>query len=103
MKKISDILRKKQVLYPLIAFAGFILGWLLFSPSSSSGTTEGILSEPPIHDTHGSSHDLVQDESAVWTCSMHPQIRQDKPMDKLFCTSKTTVKVNRPDQCFHRI
>lgn len=26
MKKISDILRKKQVLYPLIAFAGFILG-----------------------------------------------------------------------------
>lgn len=79
MKKISDILRKKQVLYPLIAFAGFILGGLLFSPSSSSGTTEGILSEPPIHDTHGSSHDLVQDESGVWTCSMHPQIRQDKP------------------------
>ena len=92
MKKISDILRKKQVLYPLIALAGFVLGWLLFSPSSSpesaggthaeahsSGTTEGILSEPPIHDTHGSSHDLVQDESGVWTCSMHPQIRQDKP------------------------
>lgn len=35
MKKISDILRKKQVLYPLIALAGFVLGWLLFSPSSS--------------------------------------------------------------------
>lgn len=28
---------------------------------------------------HGTSHDLVQDESGVWTCSMHPQIRQDKP------------------------
>ena len=79
MKKISDILRKKQIHYPLIAFAGFILGWLLFSPYSSSGTTEGILSDTPINDTNGSYHDLVQDESAVWTCSMHPQIRQDKP------------------------
>lgn len=27
----------------------------------------------------GHSHDLVQDETGVWTCSMHPQIRQDKP------------------------
>ena len=28
---------------------------------------------------HSHSHDLQQDENGVWTCSMHPQIRQDKP------------------------
>lgn len=79
MKKISDILRKKQVLYPLIALAGFVLGWLLFSPSSSPESAGGTHAEAHNHDMHGTSHDLVQDESCVWTCSMHPQIRQDKP------------------------
>ena len=79
MKKISDILRKKQVLYPLIALAGFVLGWLLFSPSSSPESAGGTHAEAHNHDMHGTSHDLAQDESGVWTCSMHPQIRQDKP------------------------
>ena len=79
MKKISDILRKKQVLYPLIALAGFVLGWLLFSPSSSPESAGGTHAEAHNHDMHGTSHDLVQDESGVWNCSMHPQIRQDKP------------------------
>ncbi|WP_368121122.1 heavy metal-binding domain-containing protein, partial [Bacteroides fragilis] len=79
MKKISDILRKKQVLYPLIALAGFVLGWLLFSPSSSPESAGETHAEAHNHDMHGTSHDLVQDESGVWTCSMHPQIRQDKP------------------------
>ena len=79
MKKISDILRKKQVLYPLIALAGFMLGWLLFSPSSSPESAGGTHAEAQNHDMYGTSHDLVQDESGVWTCSMHPQIRQDKP------------------------
>ena len=79
MKKISDILRKKQVLYPLIALAGFMLGWLLFSPSSSPESAGGTHAEAHNHDMHGTAHDLVQDESGVWTCSMHPQIRQDTP------------------------
>ena len=68
MKKISDILRKKQVLYPLIALAGFVLGWLLFSPSSSPESAGGTHAEAHNHDMHGTSHDLVQDESGVWTC-----------------------------------
>ncbi|UVR29714.1 hypothetical protein NXW46_20845 [Bacteroides fragilis] len=66
MKKISDILRKKQVLYPLIALAGFVLGWLLFSPSSSPESAGGTHAEAHNHDMHGTSHDLVQDESGVW-------------------------------------
>ena len=79
MKKIYDILRKKQVLYTLIAVGGFFIGWLVFShPSTPVAVTEG-------HESHnhadgdGHSHDLVQDESGIWTCSMHPQIRMDKP------------------------
>ena len=64
MKKISDILRKKQVLYPLIALAGFVLGWLLFSPSSSPESAGGTHAEAHNHDMHGTSHDLVQDASA---------------------------------------
>ncbi len=75
MKKINEIIRNKPVQYIVIALAGLWAGWLLFSPSKDAtpATHEG-------HETHeGHSHDLVQDETGVWTCSMHPQIRQDKP------------------------
>lgn len=63
MKKIIEIMRRKQVRYTLFVLGGFLIGWLIFSPTS--------------HEGH--NHDLVQDEKGVWTCSMHPQIRQDKP------------------------
>lgn len=79
MKKITDIFCKKQILYPLIALAGFFLGWLLFSPASvPHDPAEASAHQGHSHGGQG-SHDLVQDESGVWTCSMHPQIRQDKP------------------------
>ena len=75
MKKINEIIKSKPVQYIIVACAGLLVGWLLFSPSESPApaTHEG-------HEMHeGHSHDLVQDETGVWTCSMHPQIRQDKP------------------------
>lgn len=75
MKKIIEIIRKKQVRYTLFALGGFLIGWLIFSPSSDVNEHSKVA-----HDSHeGHSHDLVQDENGVWTCSMHPQIRQDKP------------------------
>jgi Cu(I)/Ag(I) efflux system membrane fusion protein len=43
---------------------GLIAGWLLFSHQS------------PAHEAHGTH---AATEAEVWTCSMHPQIRQDKP------------------------
>lgn len=92
MKKIYDIFRKKQVLYTLIAVGGFFIGWLVFSrPSTPITSTGGHESHSHAAESHshaagshnhangGHSHDLVQDESGVWTCSMHPQIRMDKP------------------------
>lgn len=69
-------MRKKQITYTLFALGGIFIGWLLFSrPTSSTHLPEQTMT----HDHEGHSHDLEQDESGVWTCSMHPQIRMDKP------------------------
>lgn len=58
MKKISDILRK-QVLYPLIAFARhFILGWLLFQSFLFIGNYRGYCLNASLFDTHGASMTL---------------------------------------------
>ena len=75
MKKINEIRRNKPVQYAVVALAGLLAGWLLFSPSKNATpeTYEG----QEMHKGH--SHDLIQDETGGWTCSMHPQIRQDKP------------------------
>ncbi|MDR0814993.1 MAG: efflux RND transporter periplasmic adaptor subunit [Bacteroidales bacterium] len=54
---------KNIVIYGLLLAAGICLGWLLF------GGSDG-------HSEH--QHDAAA-EAQTWTCSMHPQIRQDKP------------------------
>ena len=54
-----------NVRYGLLLLAGLFIGWLLFHPSGST------------------THNHVDGEEAatneIWTCSMHPQIRMDKP------------------------
>lgn len=80
MKKIKEWIKTKQVQYIIFALAGLLVGWLLFSPSSTPQTDSS--HHDHSHDSiagHSHSHDLQQDENGVWTCSMHPQIRQDKP------------------------
>lgn len=78
MKKISEIIRKKQVAYTLFALGGLFIGWLLFGrPSAPTHSPEEHINMT--HDHKGHSHELEQDENGVWTCSMHPQIRMDKP------------------------
>ena len=65
MKKINEIIKSKSVQYIIVACAGLLVGRLLFSSSESPApaTHEG-------HEMHeGHSHDLVQDETGVWTCS----------------------------------
>lgn len=57
----------KYFKYSLILLVGLFLGWLFFG-NSSSGNAES---------AHNHSHE--EDEDIVWTCSMHPQIRSDKP------------------------
>ena len=69
MDKIKKILNNRFVQYALLLVAGLFIGWIFFG-----GDTERVdqreteaLEE---HDHEGES---------VWTCSMHPQIRQDEP------------------------
>lgn len=70
MKKINEIIRNKQILYIAFALGGFLAGWFIFGGNTGSSIS---------HEGHDHAHELVQDENGVWTCSMHPQIRQDKP------------------------
>ncbi|MEA4918001.1 efflux RND transporter periplasmic adaptor subunit [Proteiniphilum sp.] len=65
--KIKETLNNKYVTYGLILLAGLFLGWLIFPGDSSTGK-----------ETSTTEHDHDHGEE-IWTCSMHPQIRMDKP------------------------
>jgi membrane fusion protein, copper/silver efflux system len=65
MKK---LLENKYVLIGLTLVIGALIGWLV-KPSSNSGSAS--------HE--GEGHELTMNEKGVWTCSMHPQIRQNEP------------------------
>jgi len=65
---------KKTAIYSILVLAGLFLGWLIFS-SGDNGQDE--------HD-----HEQVEmaDEAITeYTCSMHPQVRQDEPGDCPIC------------------
>jgi len=62
MKK---IIINKYVRNGLLVFAGLLIGWLLFH-SPKEGKEEH-------------NHAAESTVTEVWTCSMHPQIRKDKP------------------------
>lgn len=62
---------KTQVLtYTATLLAGMILGWLFFGGSGGSQI------EP---NSHNHEEVTVQAGEEIWTCSMHPSVRQDGP------------------------
>lgn len=65
MNNRSKTEKYKYLIYTLFLAGGLLLGWFLFHSSDA--------------DSHTHGHDLQQNEAGEWTCSMHPQIRQDKP------------------------
>jgi Cu(I)/Ag(I) efflux system membrane fusion protein len=65
-----NITKTQYLTYTVILFAGIILGWLFFGGASSSQI------EPNSHN-HKEVTDQADEE--VWTCSMHPSVRQDSP------------------------
>lgn len=62
--KLKQVLNNKYLKYGLILLLGLLLGRLFFGGGSAAS------------DAHAHEH---ADEDVIWTCSMHPQIRQDKP------------------------
>ena len=74
--KIQEILHRPYLRYGLILLTGLFLGWLIFSGSPSGGD----VTSPTVHRDHDHGED-----SSVWTCSMHPQIRMEEPGDCPIC------------------
>jgi Cu(I)/Ag(I) efflux system membrane fusion protein len=67
---------QKTIIIVLAALViGLLLGWLIFGGSGNITTEEH---------QHELNSDLVSGET-IWTCSMHPQIRQNEPGDCPIC------------------
>ena len=65
MKKINELLHKKSMTSLAFLVIGLLIGWLLFGhPHTPSDETKNKAKE---------------EKTEVWTCSMHPQIKQDHP------------------------
>ena len=68
----------KNVIYLIIAvLIGLFAGWLLFGTTSNSSSENKISKEE--------KHSLEEHRSEIWTCSMHPQVRQQEPGDCPIC------------------
>ncbi len=63
--KIKEIFGIRNVRYGAVLVVGMLLGWLLFGGSKD--------------EKERAKHTHAETETQVWTCSMHPQIKQDKP------------------------
>jgi len=72
MKKVIRNIRENYKLTLGVLITGLFLGWIIFHPSK-----EELVHEISMEGHEG--HDHSADESTLWTCSMHPQIKQDKP------------------------
>lgn len=75
MKNILNTLKQNYRLFLAVLASGLILGWLFFNDADHSRDAKNISNAD---DTH-KGHDHSKDAATTWTCSMHPQIKQDKP------------------------
>lgn len=64
---------KSILIYLVLILAGFLLGWLLFARGGG---------QDDLHDDHEMTELGIDVE---YTCSMHPQVRQDQPGDCPIC------------------
>ncbi|MCF8363190.1 MAG: efflux RND transporter periplasmic adaptor subunit [Prolixibacteraceae bacterium] len=76
MKTILNIIKQNYIPITIALVAGVLLGWLVF------GTSSGV--QNANNETSGADHEHSE-EQTTWTCSMHPQIKQDEPGDCPIC------------------
>jgi membrane fusion protein, copper/silver efflux system len=72
MKKIFKNIKENYRLVLGVLVIGLFLGWLIFHPSKAERVSAEIIEG---HE----GHDHSSEDPTTWTCSMHPQIKQDKP------------------------
>ena len=72
MKNIIRIIKENYKLVLGVLIAGIFLGWLFFHPSKAERANE-------IQIESHEGHDHSSEDPTTWTCSMHPQIKMDKP------------------------
>ena len=79
-------MNKKIIITAIVTLVvGLLLGWLIF------GSWEAENADEHLHDT-----ELA--EETIWTCSMHPQIRQPEPGDCPICGMDLIPLVNEEDE-----
>lgn len=71
MKQIIQNIKENYKLVLIVLVAGLLLGWLFFHHPG-----EKVAEQAGVESHEGHNHEA---EATIWTCSMHPQIRQDEP------------------------
>jgi Cu(I)/Ag(I) efflux system membrane fusion protein len=71
MKKIIQNIKENYKLVLIVLAAGFLLGWLFFHDRGVA-----VKEQVTVENHEGHNHEA---EATIWTCSMHPQIKQNEP------------------------
>lgn len=71
-------MKKTIVKYGLTLLAGILMGWLFFGGGENGDPEKEGTTEEHVHD----------EKPTIWTCSMHPQIRQEEPGKCPICGMK---------------
>ena len=99
MKQLISNLKGNYRLALIVLAIGVFLGWLIFHPTKTDR-----ISNSPVEGHEG--HDHSSEDPTIWTCSMHPQIKQDKPGQCPICamdliplaTNQTAGQALDPDE-----
>lgn len=87
-----QIFSKQYIRYGLFVVIGLLFGWLFFHSSTAADDTQ--------------NNSMEENKTEIWTCSMHPQIRMDKPgkcpicgMDLILLNQNSSVGMD-PDAIY---
>ena len=72
IKRILKNIKENYILVLVILIIGLLFGWLFFH---SSGDKTSADNSTEVLEGHVHENEIA----TIWTCSMHPQIRADKP------------------------
>ncbi|MGM0587060.1 MAG: efflux RND transporter periplasmic adaptor subunit [Bacteroidota bacterium] len=72
----KQLLQQPWIRNSVLVLIGLILGWILFSGSETDTAAT---------DEHQHTEMETSGEETVWTCSMHPQVRQSEPGNCPIC------------------